>query len=102
MPQENIWKGVELAVCTGHTETIKNGALTPNNDMYKDLEGQTITQIKYFTKDAEGAYKNYTIAANIEVPAYPEAEFTSEGALQINNLSEEDLARVFENQKRQR
>ena len=88
---ENIWKGKELAFCTGHTETIKEGALTPNNDMYEDLEGQTITQIKYFTKDAEGAYKNYTIATSIEVPEYPEAEFTEVPELQIKNLSEEDL-----------
>lgn len=91
---ENIWKGVELAVCTGHTETIKNGAVAP---VTYDLEGKTITGITYYVKDAEGAYKTYTIACEVEIPVYPAASFTDAKTIKIEGLSAEDAAKVVVN-----
>ncbi|MBR4016137.1 MAG: S-layer homology domain-containing protein [Anaerotignum sp.] len=88
---ENIWKGVELAFCTGHTETIKNGALTPNNEMYKDLEGKKITQIKYFFKNENGTFATCTIGTDLLVSPYPTASFTNASTIKLANLSAKDL-----------
>lgn len=89
---ENIWRGVELALCTGHTDTIKDGALTPVNRAYAPLEGATVTDITYFTKDAAGVYRTYKIASELKIPNYPTAYFNKANALVIDGLSAEDAA----------
>ena len=91
---ENIWKNVELAVCTGHTETIKNGALTP---VSYDLEGKTVTQITFYYKTAENVYKKANIPAELLIPAYPQAEFTHNNRVQLTGLSQQELTTLAEN-----
>lgn len=91
---ENIWKNVELAVCTGHTETIKNGAVTP---VSYDLEGKTVTQITFYYKTAENVYKKANIPAELLISAYPQAEFTHSNRVQMTGLSQQELTTLAEN-----
>ena len=58
---ENIWRGTELAFCTGFTKAVHN--CPTSSAHYQAIMGQTITQITYLT-DA-GAY---TIGCNVYVP----------------------------------
>lgn len=91
---ENIWKSIELAVCTGHTDTIKDGALTPVNDDYAQLEGKTVNKIMYYTRESDGSYKLYAINCNVHIPEYPEASFEAANKIKINKLSAEDAAKI--------
>ena len=94
---ENIWRVTELAICTGHTESIKDGALTPNSSMYAALEGKSLSGITYFIKDAQGAYKAYTIATSAQIPAYPTAAFDDAQTVALSGLREEELSKLSVN-----
>ena len=90
---ENIWNGTELALITGHTETIKDGALTPVT--YEGLEGATVTQITYLVKDAEGSYRKYTIVCSALIPAYPTAAFRDGNTVAVSGLTQEDIEKAL-------
>lgn len=58
---ENIWRGTELAFCTGFTTEV-HGCNT-SSAHYKAIMGQTITQITYLTENGI-----YTIDCDVYVP----------------------------------
>ena len=58
---ENIWKGVELAWCTGFTDAVHN--CPTDSEHYKSMMGQTIKEITYFT--SSGIFK---IPVNVYIP----------------------------------
>ena len=58
---ENIWRGTELAFCTGFTEAVHGSPTSPAH--YEAIMGQTITQITYLTDTGI-----YTIATELYVP----------------------------------
>ena len=90
---ENIWKQTELALFTGHTTTIKDGALTPK--AYEDLEGASISRLTYYVKDTQGRYRIYTIDVDLPVQPYPTAAFEDADTVTIHTLSAEDTARTL-------
>ena len=57
---ENIWRGTELAWCTGFTESVHN--CPTSSEHYKSMMGKTIDSIEYYTTnglytmDIEGIY----------------------------------------------
>lgn len=91
---ENIWNGAEFAFSTGHTDTIKAGALTPNNEIYRDLEGKTIREITYFLRDKEGSWSVETLAVDLPVGKYPEAVIRDGMSVQISGLNDRELEKV--------
>lgn len=58
---ENIWRGNELAFCTGFTTEIKGSATSSAH--YESIMGKTITQIVYYTRDGV-----YTIDTELYIP----------------------------------
>jgi hypothetical protein len=58
---ENIWRGSELAFCTGFTTEIRDAATSSAH--YESIMGQTINQIVYYT--SKGIY---TIDTELYVP----------------------------------
>lgn len=66
---ENIWRGTELAFCTGFTAAV-HGCPT-SSEHYETIMGQTITQITYLAKDG-----TYTIDCNVYVPIKVAAALT--------------------------
>ena len=58
---ENLWRGFELAWCTGFTENV-HGCVT-SSDHYEAMMGQTINKVTYLT--SKGIF---TIALDIYVP----------------------------------
>ncbi|MCI6647762.1 MAG: FMN-binding protein, partial [Oscillospiraceae bacterium] len=58
---ENIWRGTELAFCTGFIEAVHGSPTSPAH--YEAIMGQTITQITYLTDTGI-----YTIATELYVP----------------------------------
>ncbi len=50
---ENVWRGTELAWCTGFTDTVHN--CPTSSEHYQAMMGQTINKITYYT--AEGIYE---------------------------------------------
>ncbi|XCP86330.1 DUF1533 domain-containing protein [Roseburia hominis] len=58
---ENIWRGTELAWCTGFTDKVHNCPVSSAH--YEKMMGQTINKITYYT--ADGIYE---IPVNLYVP----------------------------------
>jgi hypothetical protein len=58
---ENIWRGSELAFCTGFTTEIRNAATSSAH--YESIMGQTVNQIVYYT--SKGIY---TIDTELYIP----------------------------------
>lgn len=58
---ENIWRGTELAFCTGFTTSVHNSPTSSAH--YEAIMGQTITQITYLTNTGI-----YTIDCELYVP----------------------------------
>lgn len=58
---ENIWRGNELAFCTGFTTEIKGSATSSAH--YESIMGKTVTQIVYYTRDGV-----YTIDTELYIP----------------------------------
>ncbi|MBQ6985747.1 MAG: hypothetical protein IJQ25_02025, partial [Oscillibacter sp.] len=92
---ENIWDNIEMALCTGHSDTIKNvnkeDALTPSQSGYAGLEGSTVTGITYYVKNADGEYQTFEVSVNLPIPAYPSASFTDSRTIQLTGLPQADL-----------
>ena len=60
---ENIWRGTELAWCTGDTTSVKGNPT--DSEHYKSMVGHTIKDIEYITDNGI-----YNISTNLEVPEY--------------------------------
>lgn len=63
---ENIWRKSQLAFSTGFTTTAHGSPLSA--DHYVSIMGKTITEIVYYTQDAE-----YTISTELYVPIKTDA-----------------------------
>lgn len=60
---ENIWRGTELAWCTGDTTSVKGNPT--DSEHYKAMVGHTIKDIEYITDNGI-----YNISTDLEVPEY--------------------------------
>ncbi len=70
---ENIWRGTNLAFCTGFTSAVHN--CPTSSAHYEKIMGQTITEIVYYTNKGL-----YSIPVNIKVPVKFEGSVTVENA----------------------